>query len=165
MPQVRAARALSDWTQPDLAKAAGIALATLKRFEKGHRTPIPVVRAAIFAALEKAVLNSKMMASGWASALVFARWRNKPIPEPDIGYSNAMPTFTLGQVRAARVFLGWTRVDLGEAAGLSLETIRSFERDEQSATTKSVDAIRTAFHGAGVDFLKHGKRVGVTVRR
>jgi hypothetical protein len=26
----------------------------LKRFEKGHRTPIPVVRAAICAALEKA---------------------------------------------------------------------------------------------------------------
>lgn len=51
---VRTARALLDWTQPDLAKAAGIALATLKRFEKGHRTPIPVVRAAIFAALEKA---------------------------------------------------------------------------------------------------------------
>lgn len=50
----RTARALLDWTQPDLAKVAGIALATLKRFEKGHRTPIPVVRAAIFAALEKA---------------------------------------------------------------------------------------------------------------
>jgi DNA-binding XRE family transcriptional regulator len=51
---VRTARALLDWTQPDLAKAAGIALATLKRFEKGRVTPIPVVRAAIFAALEKA---------------------------------------------------------------------------------------------------------------
>jgi hypothetical protein len=37
-----------------LAKAAGIALATLKRFERRHRTPIPVVRAAIFAVLEKA---------------------------------------------------------------------------------------------------------------
>jgi transcriptional regulator with XRE-family HTH domain len=51
---VRTARALLDWTQADLAKVAGIALATLKRFEKGHRTPIPVVRAAIFAALERA---------------------------------------------------------------------------------------------------------------
>jgi DNA-binding XRE family transcriptional regulator len=37
---VRTARALLDWTQPDLARAAGIALATLKRFEKGtaHRS-------------------------------------------------------------------------------------------------------------------------------
>lgn len=52
--QVRAARALLDWTQPDLAKAAGIALATLKRFETGLRTPIPVVKAAIVRALEDA---------------------------------------------------------------------------------------------------------------
>jgi DNA-binding XRE family transcriptional regulator len=29
---VRTARALLDWTQPDLAKAAGIALATLEAF-------------------------------------------------------------------------------------------------------------------------------------
>ena len=53
----RTARALLDWTQPDLAKAARIALATLKRFEKGYRTSIPVVRAAIFAALEKACVQ------------------------------------------------------------------------------------------------------------
>ena len=51
---VRTARALLDWTQADLATRAGIALATLKRFEKGLRTPIPVVRAAIFKALEQA---------------------------------------------------------------------------------------------------------------
>jgi transcriptional regulator with XRE-family HTH domain len=76
-----------------------------------------------------------------------------------------MPTFTVEQVRAARAFLGWTQRELGEASGLPFETIRSFERDEQSATAKSVDAIRMAFHGAGVDFLKHGKRVGVTVHR
>jgi DNA-binding XRE family transcriptional regulator len=50
---VRTARALLDWTQVDLATAAGIALATLKRFEKG-RSPIPVVRTAIFSVLENA---------------------------------------------------------------------------------------------------------------
>ena len=49
---VRTARALLDWTQPDLATKTGIALATLKRFENGHVTPIPVIRAAIFRALE-----------------------------------------------------------------------------------------------------------------
>ncbi len=52
--QVRAARALLDWTQPDLATAAGIALATLKRIETGLRTPIPVVKAAIVRALQDA---------------------------------------------------------------------------------------------------------------
>jgi transcriptional regulator with XRE-family HTH domain len=49
--QVRAARALLNWTQPDLAEAAEIALATLKRFEIGHRTPIRAVKAAIVRAL------------------------------------------------------------------------------------------------------------------
>jgi DNA-binding XRE family transcriptional regulator len=51
---VRTARALLDWTQPDLATKTGIALATLKRFEKGRVTPIPVIRAAIFRVLEDA---------------------------------------------------------------------------------------------------------------
>ena len=37
-----------------MAKAAGIALATLKRFETGLRTPIPVVKAAVVCALEDA---------------------------------------------------------------------------------------------------------------
>jgi transcriptional regulator with XRE-family HTH domain len=51
--QVKAARALLDWRQPDLAREAGISLATVKRFETGV-TPIPVVKAAITNALEKA---------------------------------------------------------------------------------------------------------------
>jgi transcriptional regulator with XRE-family HTH domain len=76
-----------------------------------------------------------------------------------------MPTFTVEQVRAPRAFLGWTQIDLGEAAGLSVQTIRNFETSFFPLSPASLAAIRTAFHGAGVDFLKHGKRVGVTVRR
>jgi transcriptional regulator with XRE-family HTH domain len=52
--QVRAARALLEWSQVDLASAAEIALPTVKRFETGVRTPIPVVKAAIVRALESA---------------------------------------------------------------------------------------------------------------
>ena len=51
---VRTARALLDWTQPDLCKSAGIALATLKRFEKGYRTPTDQTLAKIFRVLKKA---------------------------------------------------------------------------------------------------------------
>jgi transcriptional regulator with XRE-family HTH domain len=50
---VRTARALLDWTQPDLAKAAGIALATLKRFEKGYRVPTDQTLAKVFRVLKK----------------------------------------------------------------------------------------------------------------
>jgi transcriptional regulator with XRE-family HTH domain len=52
--QVRAARALLDWTQPVLAERAGIALATLKRFEKGLRQPVPATLDAIVKTLAKA---------------------------------------------------------------------------------------------------------------
>lgn len=51
---VRTARALVDWTQPDLATAAGIALATLKRFEKGYRVPTDRTLANLLKVLKKA---------------------------------------------------------------------------------------------------------------
>ena len=37
--QCRAARALLDWSQPDLAKASGIARSTITRLERGNITP------------------------------------------------------------------------------------------------------------------------------
>jgi transcriptional regulator with XRE-family HTH domain len=52
--QVRAARALLDWNQADLAVAAKISLPTVKRYEAGSRTPIPTILAAIFHALKDA---------------------------------------------------------------------------------------------------------------
>jgi predicted transcriptional regulator len=52
--QVRAARALLDWTQVDLAAAAEISLPTVKRYEAGTRTPIPLIMSAIFRAFEDA---------------------------------------------------------------------------------------------------------------
>jgi transcriptional regulator with XRE-family HTH domain len=52
--QMRAARALLDWTQADLAAAAKIALPTVKRYETGLRTPIPAIMAAVRRALETA---------------------------------------------------------------------------------------------------------------
>jgi transcriptional regulator with XRE-family HTH domain len=81
----------------------------------------------------------------------------------DLGYHLTMPTFTVEQVRAARAFLGWTQVDLGEAAGLSSETIRNFETSRFPLSPASVAAMRKAFKKAGVEFLKRGKRIGVTI--
>jgi transcriptional regulator with XRE-family HTH domain len=85
-----------------------------------------------------------------------------PIAEPEISYTAAMPTFTVEQVIAARAFLGWSQHELGGASGLPFEAVRDFERAKQTAAV-SIKAIRNAFHGAGVDFLRHGDRVGVTI--
>jgi transcriptional regulator with XRE-family HTH domain len=73
---VRTACALVDWTQSDLAKAAGIALATLKRFEKGYRVPTDRTVANIFKVLKRLVSSSITTASGWAWASAFASWQS-----------------------------------------------------------------------------------------
>ena len=74
-----------------------------------------------------------------------------------------MPTFTVEQVRAARAFLGWTQVDLGEAAGVPFKTIRTYETNSFPLSPASHAAVRKAFKKAGVEFLKSGKRIGVTI--
>lgn len=52
--QCRAARALLDWTQPDLAEASGIARQTIMRFERGHNLPHPGNRKVLRETLEAA---------------------------------------------------------------------------------------------------------------
>jgi len=52
--QCRAARALLDWSQGDLASAAKVATKTLADFERGNRTPYERTLADIQAALEEA---------------------------------------------------------------------------------------------------------------
>jgi transcriptional regulator with XRE-family HTH domain len=74
-----------------------------------------------------------------------------------------MPTFTVEQVRAARAFLGWTQVDLGQAANLSFETVRNFETSRFPLSPESHAAVRKALKKAGVEFLKSGKRIGIMI--
>jgi predicted transcriptional regulator len=50
--QIRAARALLNWNQRDLASAAEISAATVKRIEIGYHAPIRSVTTAIVRALE-----------------------------------------------------------------------------------------------------------------
>lgn len=52
--QSRAARALINWSQPELAAASGTSVSTIRDFETGKRSPIANNLAAIRAALETA---------------------------------------------------------------------------------------------------------------
>ena len=52
--QCRAARGLLDWTQAELASAAGVGLSTVKDFERGSRDTNPENVSAMMAALERA---------------------------------------------------------------------------------------------------------------
>ena len=74
-----------------------------------------------------------------------------------------MPTFTVEQVWAARAFLGGTQVDLGQAANLC--RLKRYATSKQAVflSPESHAAVRKAFKKAGVEFLKSGKRIGVTI--
>jgi ribosome-binding protein aMBF1 (putative translation factor) len=50
--QSRAARGWLGWSQTELAKRASVSLSTVRDFEMGHRTPIPVTLAALRRAIE-----------------------------------------------------------------------------------------------------------------
>jgi transcriptional regulator with XRE-family HTH domain len=63
----------------------------------------------------------------------------------------SMP-LTSAQCRAARHVLGWTQEDLADAAGLSIFTVRAFERDNQPPDRPTLALMRRAFEGAGVEF-------------
>ena len=52
--QCRAARALLNWSQPDLAEAVGVTRQTITNFERGLRNSYPANLAAIREALEAA---------------------------------------------------------------------------------------------------------------
>lgn len=54
--QSRAGRGWLDWTQDDLAKRAGVALSTVRDFEKGRRIPVRNNLLAIRRALEQSGL-------------------------------------------------------------------------------------------------------------
>ncbi len=60
---------------------------------------------------------------------------------------------TIEQSRAARGLLGWTQQDLADAAGLSKTAINNFEKSKSVIKIDSINAIKTAFEGQGVEFI------------
>lgn len=66
---------------------------------------------------------------------------------------------TSAQIRAARGMLNWTVRQLAEAAGVHRNTITNAET-ERYDDPRSLEAIRAALEGAGVEFI-NGDRPGV----
>ncbi|MCC0808084.1 helix-turn-helix transcriptional regulator [Methylobacterium sp. W2] len=79
--QSRAARALLDWSQDQLAEASHLGLSTIRDFEKGRRVPSHNNLAAIVRALEEAGVQF-IPANGGGAGI---RFRDNPAADPALG--------------------------------------------------------------------------------
>ena len=69
------------------------------------------------------------------------------------------PTISSEQVRAARALIRWEQKDLAAASKISLPAIKKMETvpGRLAAQARTVEAIRSAFEAAGVEFTNGGQ--------
>ena len=68
-----------------------------------------------------------------------------------------MLPLTRESCKAARALVNWTAAKLGEAAGVPVDTIRSFESSRTRTLNRENEfAIRKAFEVEGIQFLEAG---------
>ena len=67
------------------------------------------------------------------------------------------------QSRAARGWLDWTQEDLAKRAGVSLSTVRDFEKGKRTPIQNNLAALRSALEAGGVTLIfdAAGKAAGV----
>jgi transcriptional regulator with XRE-family HTH domain len=80
-----------------------------------------------------------------------------------------MEALDQARCKAARALLNWTAAQLADAAGLSLDTLRSFESGRSKTLNRENErSILSALKVAGVYFVEAGdiaKGAGVTLDR
>ena len=70
------------------------------------------------------------------------------------------------QSRAGRGLLDWSQERLAQAAGVSLSTVRDFEKGRRTPIPNNLSAIRAALEAAGVQFIaENGGGAGVRLAK
>ncbi len=73
---------------------------------------------------------------------------------------------TPAQCRAARGLLDFKQDELARAAGVSVVTVRNFERGKSTLQRASLEVIRRALQAAGVEFIpENGGGAGVRLTK
>lgn len=65
------------------------------------------------------------------------------------------------QARAARYALRFTAKDVADRAGVSDFTVKRFERGENGATQRTINAIKDFYHSCGILFIEDEQGHGV----
>ena len=87
---------------------------------------------------------------------------------PNRPFLGLIQVITAGQVRSARAALRWSVVDLAQAAGVGVQTIKRFEATEGVPPTRSSTLINLqgALEAAGIEFIgTPDDGPGIRVRR
>jgi transcriptional regulator with XRE-family HTH domain len=71
------------------------------------------------------------------------------------------------QVRAARALIGWSQMELANAAGVPVSIVERFEAGAPDhVADEAIDKMRAALEAAGVAFIpKNGGGAGVRLRK
>ena len=70
------------------------------------------------------------------------------------------------QCRAARGLLDWTQQDLADQAGVGIVTVRQVEAGVSEPRRATLEVIKRAFEGAGVEFIdENGGGPGVRLKQ
>jgi DNA-binding XRE family transcriptional regulator len=90
-------------------------------------------------------------------------FKSKLAKNDSLAYIKGM--ITPAQCRAARALLDWTQSDLAAATGLSVVTIRSFEKGGEMRDSNRT-LLLLSFEKAGVEFIpENGSGAGVRLRK
>ena len=84
-----------------------------------------------------------------------------------MGWSAAITDLSVGQIKAARAFLGWSQDELAEYSCVSLPTIKRLEAADGlvGGRVTTVQNIRLSFEASGIEFLSaRGGGRGVVFR-
>ena len=60
---------------------------------------------------------------------------------------------TIGQIKAARAFLGLTQAELARKAGIGQATLNNLERDIATPHRSTLQVIQTALEKEGIEFI------------
>ncbi len=160
--QCRAARALLDLTQPQLAELSRVKKQTIAAFENGQRplrgTSLMRIRAALvsegisFISDEDGVGVRRRRTldelEGWEAERV-AREESGRQGDPEIHMTPA-------QCRAARGLLHWTLAKLAKTAAVGTTSLGEFETGKRALQPRNLRAAQSALESAGVEFSEAG---------
>jgi DNA-binding XRE family transcriptional regulator len=68
------------------------------------------------------------------------------------------------QIRAARALLGWSRLELADASGVSEGTIKAIENSAVDARLTTMDKLGRAFAAYSIEFVAEDRWTGVVMR-